>query len=57
MLLRRLLLNKEGATAIEYALVASMISIACISGMQAIGGQSKVGWQAVWEKTKDAVGY
>lgn len=53
----RLLRNQKGATAIEYSLVAVMISIACIGGMQAIGSQSNVGWQGVWAKSKEALGY
>jgi pilus assembly protein Flp/PilA len=55
--LRRLLRNERGATAIEYSLVAMMISVACIAGMQAIGGQSNTGWQGVWDKSKAALGY
>ena len=57
MMLRRLFRNEKGATAIEYALVAVMISIACITGMQAIGSQSNTGWQGVWTNTKAALGY
>jgi pilus assembly protein Flp/PilA len=57
MMLRRLLGDRKGATAIEYALIAMMISVACIGGMQAIGGQSNTGWQGVWNKSKEALGY
>lgn len=57
MMLRRLLRNEKGATATEYALIAVMVSVACIGGLQAIGGQSSVGWQGVWTKTTAAIGY
>lgn len=57
MLLRRLLSNEKGATAVEYALIATMISIACLTGLQAIGGQSNVGWQGVLANTKAVLGY
>jgi pilus assembly protein Flp/PilA len=57
MMLRRLLRNEKGATAIEYGLLAAMIALACITGMQAIGSQSNVGWQGVLNKSKDALGY
>lgn len=41
MMLIRLLKNSKGATAIEYALIASLISVVAISGMKAIGGSIK----------------
>ena len=37
-LLKQFLSNEAGATAIEYALVASLISITIIAGATAIGG-------------------
>jgi pilus assembly protein Flp/PilA len=38
LLLRRKRLDEGGATAIEYALVALLISIVILSGVQTIGG-------------------
>ena len=35
--LRKLLTDKRGATAIEYALIASLISVAAIVGYQNLG--------------------
>lgn len=35
----RLFKNEEGATAIEYGLIAALISVAAIAAMQALGGQ------------------
>lgn len=37
MPLRRILADEEGATMIEYALIASLISIACIIAFQSLG--------------------
>ena len=37
-LVERFLRDESGATAIEYALVASLISIAIVAGATAIGG-------------------
>ena len=34
----RLMKNEEGATAIEYGLIAALISVAAIAGMNALGG-------------------
>ena len=31
--------NEEGATAIEYGLIAALISVAAIAAMQSLGGQ------------------
>jgi pilus assembly protein Flp/PilA len=39
--LRKLIANSRGATAIEYALVASLISVAAIAGVHGLG--DKVG--------------
>lgn len=37
MKLSKLLKNSKGATAIEYALIASLIAIVAISGMKLVG--------------------
>ncbi|TCP34693.1 Flp family type IVb pilin [Sphingomonas sp. BK235] len=38
-MLRRLLTDSKGATAIEYAFIAMMIALAAIGGMKGLGGQ------------------
>jgi len=38
-ILRRLTRNDHGATAIEYALIASLISVAAITAMTSVGGK------------------
>jgi len=35
---RRLMKNEQGATAIEYVLIASLISVAAITAMGTVGG-------------------
>jgi len=36
---RRLIKNENGATAIEYVLIASLISVAAITAMTSVGGK------------------
>jgi len=36
---RRLMKNERGATAIEYVLIASLISVAAITAMGTVGGK------------------
>ncbi len=43
-LLARFLRDKSGATAIEYAFIAGMVSIAIIVGATAIGGKLNTGF-------------
>jgi pilus assembly protein Flp/PilA len=38
--LRKIIRCNSGATAIEYALIASLISIACIGAMQNLGAKT-----------------
>jgi len=49
--LRTLLVHQRGATAIEYALIAALIVIAMISGMQSLGG----GIGGMWTNISAAV--
>ena len=37
-MLRRLGADQRGATAIEYGLICALICVACIGGMQQLGG-------------------
>jgi pilus assembly protein Flp/PilA len=43
-ILRKLRTDERGATAIEYGLIASLIIIAMMSGLQALGGGSNGMW-------------
>ena len=38
-IIRRLMKNDKGATAIEYTLIASLISVAAIAAMTKVGGK------------------
>lgn len=38
-ILRRLMQSAEGATAIEYTLIASLIAVAAIASMRTVGGK------------------
>ena len=35
----KLFKNEEGATAIEYGLIAALIAVACIAALQSVGSQ------------------
>jgi pilus assembly protein Flp/PilA len=35
----KLIKNEEGATAIEYGLIAALIAVACIAALQTVGSQ------------------
>lgn len=35
----KLIKNEEGATAIEYGLIAALIAVACIAALQSVGSQ------------------
>jgi pilus assembly protein Flp/PilA len=37
-MIKKLFKNEEGATAIEYGLIAALIAVAAISAMSALGG-------------------
>ena len=39
--IKKLVRNEQGATAIEYGLIAALIAVAAISAMQGLGGQLK----------------
>ena len=54
---KKLLGDSKGATALEYAFVATLVSTACIAGMSALGTSSDTGWQNVYAKVKAAIGY
>ena len=51
MMLRRLRRDQHGATAIEYGLIASLIVVAAIGGISALGG----GVNGKWGQTASQV--
>jgi pilus assembly protein Flp/PilA len=52
---RKLRSDKRGATAIEYGLIAALICIACIGGIQALGGGSNGMWGKLDNKLATAM--
>ena len=43
----KLIKNEEGATAIEYGLIAALIAVAAIGAMQSVGGKLTTTFQGV----------
>ena len=43
-MLRKLCADTRGATAIEYGLIVALITVACIGGMQKLGGGVNGSW-------------
>jgi len=51
-LIKKMLRNDEGATAIEYGLIAALIAVAAISAMQGLGQQLT----STFETTSEVMG-
>ena len=54
MNLRKLGADKRGATAIEYGLIVSLIAVAAIGGMSALGGGSSGMWTRISQSVQNA---
>jgi len=54
-LLRRFARDTRGATAIEYGLIALLIAVGALGGMQALGGGVSGGWSGVAKQAGDAM--
>ena len=52
-MLRKLRVNERGATAIEYGLICSLIVIAMIGGLQALGGGVGGSWGKLSQNMAD----
>ncbi len=50
-----LMKSKSGATAIEYGLIAALVAIAAIAGMQALGGSLNTTFQGVSDNLDNAI--
>ena len=53
--LRRLLTDQTGATAIEYGLIASLIIVAMMSGLSALGGGANGMWGKVTSNVQNSM--
>jgi pilus assembly protein Flp/PilA len=47
--------NEQGATAIEYAMIAALIAVACIGAFSALGNSSTGSWSAMANKVVTAM--
>jgi Flp pilus assembly pilin Flp len=56
ILLRTLLADSAGATAIEYAFIASMISIAALVGVQSLGASVAESYESTAQAVRDVNG-
>jgi len=45
--LKNLLINDDGATLVEYALIVSLIAVACIAVVGALGGKIQSSFNAI----------
>ena len=52
---RSLIADESGATAIEYGLIAALVSVAAIAALTAMGGSLKEIFKAVCDKLTGAV--
>jgi pilus assembly protein Flp/PilA len=46
-LMNRFVRDEQGATAIEYGLILTLIAAACIAGFKALGGTTTTGWNGM----------
>ncbi|MFN3945412.1 MAG: Flp family type IVb pilin [Allosphingosinicella sp.] len=53
-LFRKLIKNEEGATAIEYGLIAALIAVAAITAMGALGNTLTETFEGVGNEMSDA---
>lgn len=54
-LLKKLIKDSRGGTAIEYGLIASLIVIAAMSAIQGVADETSSMWKEVKDKSADAV--
>ncbi len=45
-----LLKNEQGGEVLEYALIAGLIVVGCITAIAVVGGRIKFGWQYISSK-------
>jgi len=54
-LLKKLIEDSRGGTAIEYGLIASLIVIAAMSAIQGVANETSSMWKDVTQKSADAI--
>lgn len=53
-MLKKFLKDESGATAIEYGLIAALISVAVVAGSTVIGGELEATFTEIGQKIKNA---
>ncbi|WP_312489123.1 Flp family type IVb pilin [Sphingomonas sp.] len=53
--LRKMVKNNKGATAIEYGLIAALIAVAAIAGMNSLGGSLNTAFGTLGAKVGDNI--
>ena len=48
--------DKSGATAVEYGLIASLVVLALLGSLQALGGTNEGMWGRIMDASNEAVG-
>jgi len=48
--------DKSGATAVEYGLIASLVVLALLSSLQALGSTNEGMWARIMDASNEAVG-
>ncbi len=54
-LIKEFLLTEDGATAIEYGLIAALIALAIIGGVAALGGTNGGMWEGVGDNVSSGL--
>jgi pilus assembly protein Flp/PilA len=55
LLLKRLLADRSGATAIEYGLILALVVLAMIGSLSAFAGESELTWNTIAARTSAAI--
>jgi pilus assembly protein Flp/PilA len=54
-LIKRVLADRSGATAIEYGLILALIVIAMVGTLSAFAGENELTWNTIAQKTSAAI--
>jgi pilus assembly protein Flp/PilA len=54
-LLRKLIQDATGTSAIEYGLICAMLVLAMMTALQGVSNESNLTWSSISEKTRNAI--
>lgn len=54
-ILRKLMLDTRGATAVEYGLICAMIVLAMLAALKGVANETTNTWNSVTQKSQDAI--